>query len=366
VTHNAPDRKNRAVSFRRTPWTSSAPLALALATALWCQTGRAQPSPSDQAIAQSLFEQGRRQLAEGKTSEACASFAESQRLDPGGGTLLNLALCHEKLGKTASAWAELHEALTQARKEGRSDREKLARAHIDGLEPRLSTLTVLVPPSVRVEGLVVKLDGVAIGPGAWSVPVKVDPGEHAIAIEAPGKQTWARRVRVADGADHPTIEVGPLEDATAPPGPAASGAASAVPARSAGPPPPAPRPEEPSDSRAAWGWTAAGIGVVALGLGAWSGTRALSKWGERKDHCPNEACDAAGVELGDDAHRAAWGANVGVGLGLVGVGIGAYLLLVPRAAPSEPAGAALGPRSGVRVLGSLARDRAGLSLGASW
>src|SRR5262249_35450838 len=110
--------------------------------ALWCaaaiapvHTVHANPPP-DTERAQVLFEQARQLVAAGRYAEACAMFAESQRLDPAGGTLLNLAVCHESEGKMLAAWAEFHEARVQARQDGRTDREDLAAAHIARLESR--------------------------------------------------------------------------------------------------------------------------------------------------------------------------------------------------------------------------------------
>ena len=63
----------------------------------WAVAARADGSETDKQIAQSLFDDGRTLLEAGRYTEACPKFTESQRLDPGGGTLLNLALCHELL-----------------------------------------------------------------------------------------------------------------------------------------------------------------------------------------------------------------------------------------------------------------------------
>ena len=68
-----------------------------------------------------------------KYAEACAKFTKSQQLDPSAGTFINLALCHESEGKVATAWAEFNEALSQAVKDGRADREQAARDHIGAL-----------------------------------------------------------------------------------------------------------------------------------------------------------------------------------------------------------------------------------------
>ena len=67
---------------------------------------RAQaPTSTDKVAAEALFEEGRRLVAAGSFVDACPKFADSQRLDPSPGTLLNLASCYEKLGRSATAWA---------------------------------------------------------------------------------------------------------------------------------------------------------------------------------------------------------------------------------------------------------------------
>src|SRR4051794_15945207 len=99
---------------------------------------KAQSVARDPATAQALFEEGKRLMQAKHFSDACPKFAESQRLDPGGGTLFALALCHEGAGKTASAWADFNDALTEARKDKRADREAAALEHIRALEGQLT------------------------------------------------------------------------------------------------------------------------------------------------------------------------------------------------------------------------------------
>src|SRR5689334_6484425 len=55
------------------------------------------------ALAERFFEQGRAAMARGNFADACVAFEKSARLDPAVGTLANLAMCQERLGRTAEA-----------------------------------------------------------------------------------------------------------------------------------------------------------------------------------------------------------------------------------------------------------------------
>ncbi len=58
-------------------------------------TPRRRQGVSNEMRAEYLFREGTKKFDAGKHVEACADFAESLRLGPKLGTLLNLALCHE-------------------------------------------------------------------------------------------------------------------------------------------------------------------------------------------------------------------------------------------------------------------------------
>ena len=87
-----------------------------------------------QVAAEALFKEGRTLSASGHISEACPKFEASLHLDPALGTLLNLAECYEKLGKTASAWAEYRDAIPLARAAGSKVRLDLATKHAAAFE----------------------------------------------------------------------------------------------------------------------------------------------------------------------------------------------------------------------------------------
>src|SRR5512138_2397422 len=108
---------------------------LALAAAL---PARADTTAEQRAAAQALFDDARRLMADKKYAEACPKLEESQRLDPGIGTLLNLAECQSLTGRTASAWANFLEAAYQAKAAGQAKRENTARSRAAALEPKLS------------------------------------------------------------------------------------------------------------------------------------------------------------------------------------------------------------------------------------
>jgi TolA-binding protein len=177
----------------------------------------AQSTASDnQTLAEVLFREGQKLVESGKYSEACPKFAESQRLDPGTGTLLNLALCHEKEGRTASAWTEFRQAAGEARTAGRRDRLKMAEDHIAKLEPQLSKVVIQLAPEVAKENPEVHFDSISISRAAWGVAIPADPGTHQVRVGTATK-SWKSTVEVPPRAALVTVTVPALnEDGAAP------------------------------------------------------------------------------------------------------------------------------------------------------
>lgn len=155
----------------------------------------AQTSPpaNDRVAAEALFEEGRSLVAAGKVAEACPKFADSQRLDPAPGTLLNLASCWEKLGRTASAWVTYREAASAANALGRSDYVATAQRHADSLAPKLARITVNVPQAI--DGLELRRDGAIVSSIQWGQAVPVDPGRTSSrpVPRATSSGPWRRR-----------------------------------------------------------------------------------------------------------------------------------------------------------------------------
>ena len=110
--------------------------------------------------------------------------------------MLNVALCHEKEGRTATAWAEFTEALGIAKRDDRAQRVELAEAHIAALEPMLSRLIIEVPPTSDLADLEIRRDGGLLRRAAWGTGMPVDPGEHQIEASSLGKTSWKQTVIV--------------------------------------------------------------------------------------------------------------------------------------------------------------------------
>ncbi|WP_394827886.1 PEGA domain-containing protein [Pendulispora albinea] len=308
----------------------------------------AQPSATERATAQELFDQGRTAMQAGNYREACPKFEQSQRLDPGGGTLLNLAVCHEKEGRSATAWAEFHDALSVARRDGRKDREKLATDRIQALAPSLPRLAVhVVSPVTPVpEGIEVRIDGAPLPRAAWDVATPLDPGTHAITTGRDGFASWSRTITLRPGETQ-RIDAELRPPAVAPvvildPAPPASPAGASPPALAAptygpvGPPEPPPSPFPPLTETKRHGrrstafYVVGGVGIASLVTSAVTGILALSARSKSEETCIAERHFCANAHGLDDATRARTLAVVSTATlftGITGVGIALFLPL---------------------------------------
>jgi len=334
---------------RRTASSRIAAALVALACTAPTRWAGADATAADRALAQSLFDDGRKLMDSQDYARACPKFAESERLDPGGGTILNLALCHEAEGKTASAWTEFNEALSQAIRDGRPEREARARERIAVLEPRVSRLTVSVAAAAGGE-LELSVDGIPWGTALRNVGVPLDPGPHVIVARRGRAGSWSSTVVLGASADSKTVRI-----------PALTGTSSTTwqsptttePLNSSGSSPPG------SGQRTA-GWIVGGAGVAVLGVGTAFGILALSMRKASNGECIG-FCSQRGVNLNNEAIRDAWISDFGVGLGVAGLVAGAYLLLT--AGGSTPPQAT---RAAVQILPESWSRGAGATVAVGW
>ncbi|GAC1540604.1 MAG: hypothetical protein NVS3B10_05280 [Polyangiales bacterium] len=323
-------------------------------------------TPPERVLAETLFKEARKLSAAGKTAEACAKFEESQHLDPAPGTLINLAVCHEALGKTATAWGELNESLDVARKQKRADRETIALAHLAAVEPRLSRLTIVVPADAELPGLQVALDGIAIGNAALGTAFPVDPGVHHVVVRAEGRAPLDLAVTIGAERDAQTVRVPKLAEAKATPVDAPIGSGAVEPAKAAAatvPAPPDAAPTPPRDevrssadgrAQRTWGYVAFGAGVAAAGVGAFYGLRAHARRTDA-DAARTAGDESTAQPLYDDARSNVTPARLALGLGAAATIGGLVLVLTaPHATEGSTAATAwrLAPMVGVGTAGA--------------
>jgi hypothetical protein len=300
----------------------------------------ATPAHADDpaALAESLFEEARKLANEQNNwSSACPKFAESHRLKPGGGVVLNLAVCYKKTGRTASAYARYKEGLAYAVRDKNDARIKIATDGIAELEPSLSYLTVIVAPANDEPELKIEIDGQPIPRAAWGSKFPVDPGKRVLIASAPGKKPFRGQVAVEDNADQKAIEIPALSLA----------------------------PKEPPKSdvvridhpqKRVVGFVVGGLGIAGLGIGTYLGLRALDAKSRSDDECIS-GCTNAGADLSRDAVRFGNLSTVSFAVGFIGVGAGAYLLLTSTTTQTASA----------RVPGlSIGRDHAMFSLSGTF
>jgi hypothetical protein len=308
---------------------------LCLSVALIC-TVLTNPALADETDAynpDALFREGKRRLAELDYGRACAMFAESFRLDPATGTLLALAICHERQGKLASAFREYEIVVARCKGEGRPDREQAARDKVTALQQQLSTLTIKTAEGQEVAGLEVRINGALIAPVDLARPLAVDGGIHAIEVAAPGKQTWHGSVSVPAHAAAKTVVIPPLDDVVAVPVVTVAVAPLPRPAvaptrRTVDTAHTAERTGSSGLSGAQWvGIGTMGLGVAAFGTGTGFALRALSKNRESSSGCDGDVCTASGRQDRLAARAAGNAASVAfvVGGALATVGLVIYV-----------------------------------------
>jgi len=190
---------------RRAPTTRTTSIAsIASIAAISLLSLAPTPAHAQSAEADRQFDEAKVLHRAGKVGEACAAFEESNRLEPRAGTLIQIGLCKEKLGKLASALAAFRGALDRVKDEGK---KALATERAAALEPRVSRLTISVAPEARVAGLIVSRDGQPIDAADYGRAVAIDGGSHEIAASAPGHRRWSSSVQIEPEREKVSVNV---------------------------------------------------------------------------------------------------------------------------------------------------------------
>jgi len=272
---------------------------------------------ADPAAAEALFREGRALLERGEFNAACEKLEASNALESSAGTLLNLATCRLKQGKTATSWANFVSAERVARNQNRPDQALEAKRRADELEPRLSTLTLLA--SDAPPGLEVRRAGQVVHSASFGTPVPVDPGPLVIEVSAPGYESARLEVTIGAAEDRRVLEIPKLRRDVV-----TARASSRLPTK---------------DGHAALGtdvhtstsdtlpWTIGAVGGASLVAGGVLGGLALSSNAKAIEACdkPNNEAECAATQTRRDGQALA--STICVGAGVVGVGVAAIWLL---------------------------------------
>jgi hypothetical protein len=307
---------------------------LALTPLFLVATGRSARAQS--AEAQELFDEGRRALAAGDYTTACARLDASERIERAVGTLLSLAECEEGLGQLASERLHLQEAASWADATHDSlNRGPVARKRLAEIEKRVPRLTFRRAPNAPAGSRVTR-DGVDLGTAAFDVPLPVDTGRHTIVVSTPGRADATYMVALAEGeqktlvVDGAGAEIAPSSSTSSVDGP-----------------------------RRTWAYALGGVGVAGIAVGAIFGVKTLSTWSQAQRDC-GAACapGSVGQTEGNQAHGDAVVSTVAFSVAAAALAAGAYLFFSSRHdAPTTTV---------VRVAPWAAVGSAGAVIGGTW
>ncbi len=224
--------------------------------------------------------------------------------------------------------------MAMARRDGRADREPVAREHLTAVEAKLAWIAVTPPPNVGA-GVEIRVDGAPIAPDDWSA-VAVEPGRHVVTASAAGFRARDVTLTLESGGKKESVRFDALEPLGAPPSPSAtpSTIASTTPSTIPSTPPPAPSesrdPATPTAPRSDSLRTAALVaGIAGVAISVATGAWALERKGVVSSECnAAKQCSQPGADAASTGRTLVVVSTAAFAIGAVG--FGAWFLL-PRA-----------------------------------
>ncbi|MBL9021198.1 MAG: hypothetical protein JNL21_03315 [Myxococcales bacterium] len=291
--------------------------SLALLLALTLGTGRLyadDSEPPEWTEAAKLLDEGRLLMSRKATlDQGCEVLKKSYSLRKRGDTLLNLAECHRRQGKTATAWREFDEAIRYAKEADYADAVRAAELHRDFLAKKLSELVIQVPLEAdRPKAMAVTLDGEPLSELQWGQILYVDPGTHQVTATAPEHHPFSASATVGGSGTRSVVVVKlvplPRPPPPKPPSPSPSST-------------PQPTPDTAEPALPVWAIVVGSIGVAMMGTSVGFLVDSLAAGDELDDSCGGERRNACrpGSPYAETYDREVRGFGVFVGLGAGGL-----------------------------------------------
>jgi hypothetical protein len=176
-------------------------VALSLLVSLAPLPALADPTKAELTQARKLFEEAQANEQEGQWLDALDQLRRILAIKETAGVRFHMALSEQHLGQLLGAQADFQRSSELARKmnndEGRALMDRCA-SELGALRQRIPHLTIQVQAS---PGLQVDLDGLPLEEGRRNRPLDREVGEAIVRARAPGKQTFERRVQLAEGTN---------------------------------------------------------------------------------------------------------------------------------------------------------------------
>lgn len=278
------------------------------------QVAHAAPSARDRQDAAVLTNKARAAARASRHAEAVEMFRKANELDPTSARKLELSKSLVADGKLVEASQILNGLLNDPALGPRDAWAKnAAKKQLAQFESRIPWLQVHVAGPTGAVKARVEIDGKEVEP---DTEAPVDPGKHAIGVDAEGFESADRNVTVAEGEHKQvTITLEPVAKA-APPKPKESGGGTKIPAIAS-----------------------FVVGAAGIGVGAAFGILAFDETAKAKQFCDGNNCPATQAVVAARNTAIANGnvSTVGFVVGGVGIAAGIVLLLTVGSSSDTPA-----------------------------
>jgi hypothetical protein len=330
--------------------------ALSLATLLCASSASAQ-NEANRSQARELGEKGSQALEKKDFASAETLFAQADQLYHVPTLLLGLARAQANQGKYVEAWESYHRIILEGAPPGANATIARAiddaKAEIDGVAGKRSKVTLTV---TGADSPKVTLDGVAVPSAGLGQERPVNPGKHAVHVEAAGMKPGDGTFTV-DPGKATTFSLALEKDASgAEPG-AVPPPGSTTPTTGNPPPPGADISTSGGSMNRTLGFVGLGIGGAGLLAGVITGVIAMGKHGDLGNSpCSSKPCspgDASTFNSDlDSYHSMGTISTIAFVVGGVATAAGVVLLVT---APKKASSAYISPTIGLGTVGAVGR-----------